>query len=173
MKSWLTTRSYQYRYTNESWLTDKHQPRIHNHPWLQLCFGWCHCFYCGLDSKGVWNNHYFPISSFLFVVEGDKKNKTFSKGNKATSSDKRRGKQYPGTFDPAKINHIQFILPIFCCCQPRSRSFVSCQQCLQFLPQGNVKTATLLSKVLWNAEVSYSVTTTPRIKTVFTGLSIC
>lgn len=54
-----------------------------------------HCYSCGLASVTgftvfwpvcVWNNYYFPISSFLFAMEDDcnhiNKNKTFSKGNK-------------------------------------------------------------------------------------------
>lgn len=57
---------------------------------------------------------------------------------------------YPGTPDTTGINHIQFVPSVFCCCQPRSRSLVLCQQCIQFLLQRNEKTAKSQSKALWD-----------------------
>lgn len=79
---------------------------------------------------------------------------------------------YPGTPDTTGINHIQFVPSVFCCCQPRSRSLVLCQQCIQFLLQRNEKTAKSQSKALWDTWVTLSATYNMAILGYITGAII-
>ncbi len=103
--------------------------------------------------------------TFLSAVESFKwsllwynnTHKPFSEGKKKSYMLAKPCIYYLGTPDTARINHIQFVVSVFCCCQLRSRSLVSCQQCLRFLLQRNV-TATPQAQAMWNTWVTHAAT---------------